>query len=292
MKKYFFIFIFWNVFAFADKEKTLVIEGENHSRISLHSSEELKGDGADRFEKNGKLHLKLKADSVNVYLPQFKNVNLVVKKVQKIEIHGFEEININLSAQNSNVSIQKSNGSFKISLDEGQLNISQSQGSVEFKSYLASVNVSEFKGQMKGISFSGSVLIQKSNGEFDIETFSESLSVERSSGQLNFSSQKSNVRLRQYVGSIKGYTKSGSVKGSLSPTQAEIETGSGEIHLYFSNSRARVEAQSWRGRVLAPAHFYKDRAGGVYKAFGSIKDRGDRRGNVYLKSYSGKISVL
>ena len=219
-------------------------------------------------------------------------MTLVVDSAQRIEVNNFTKIDIHITAHKSNVQVQKSGGEFSFSMNEGKLNVSKSHGKIDFKSYSASVNVSDFKGSIGGVSFSGSVFIQNSNGKFNIETFSNSFLIENTSGDLIFRSQRSNIQFKRYTGSVDGFTKSGSIKGSLSPTQARIETGSGEIYLYFLNSRARVEAQSWKGRVLAPSNFYRDRAGGVYKAYGSIRNRGDRRGNVSLKSHSGKISIL
>ena len=286
-----YCFCCFTFLAVAEKE-SLHIRGEDLSKISIYSGEKLRWEGtAVRKRQKEGVVLKLKDPEVKIYTP-LKKIYIVLDSVDQIEVQGLKKVQVVLSLRKAQVSVRGSEGEFQVSVDEGQVYFEKNKGKAEVHSYLAPIHIVEHEGPLQVRSYSSSVRIEKSQGVFNVQSFSSPLYFVRVQGDLNFDSEKSNVKFRQYKGSVKGYTNKGGVSGSFTPDRVQIETGSGPIHLYFAGSKARVEAQSWEGRVLAPGYFYKDRAGGVYKAYGSIRGRGEASGYAYLKSRSGKISIL
>lgn len=301
----FFCFFLFFVFFASAQEKPLYITGKDISKISLHPSKKLKWEGpASHKKEKDKETLNVRAPSIKIYTPS-RALYIILDAADRVAVESLKEVNLTVSLRKGSIQIQNTSGVFKISLDEGRLDFNKNKGKARIQSYSASLHLSEFRGNAEIRTYSQNVQIHKSQGVFDIQSFSSPLVLNQSGGELRFRCEKSNVQLKKYKGRIAGYTNKGKVSGSLTPKEkTEIETGSGSIHLYFASSAARVEAQSWEGKVFAPAYFYKDRAGGVYKAYGFIKNRGKNRGKnrdknrgeaagrVYLKSHSGRISIL
>ena len=292
MKKFFLYCFCLVVFLAKAEEGPLYITGEDISKLSVSSGKKLKWEGSAvrKSQKKGVV-LKLKDPEVKIYTPS-KKIYIVLDSVDQIEMRGLKKVQVVLSLRKAQVSVRESEGKFQVSLDEGRIYFEKNKGKAEIHSYLAPIHIVEHEGPLRVRSYSSSVRIEKSQGAFNVQSFSSPLYFVQVQGDLNFDSEKSNVQFKRYKGNVKGYTNKGKVSGSFTPDRVQIETGSGAIHLYFAGSKARVEAQSWEGRVLAPGYFYKDRAGGVYKAYGSIRGRGSAEGYAYLKSRSGKISIL
>ena len=289
--KFLFLLIFSVFFVFA-QEKPLYITGKNVSNIFLKSSKKLKWEGKAVHKKEKDTEsLTLKDSSATIYTPP-RDLYIILDSADTVSVDSLKKVNLVVSLRKARVQVRGSSGVFKISLDEGRLDFNKNKGKAEIHSYLAPLYLSAFNGNVQIRAYSQRVQVDQSQGVFNIQSFSSPLVLSQSQGDLQFRCERSNVQFKKYKGSITGYTKKGKVSGSVTPKKAEIETGSGPIHLYFASSKARVEAQSWEGRVTAPHYFYKDRAGGVYKAYGSIKNRGEVDGRVYLKSHSGKISIF
>ena len=273
--------------------KPLWIQGDVAEKISLqsHSSFQTKGE-LQKKDQDHRTNLKLKNSESFVIQTPPRNVVLVLNSVKNIEVKGFKEIDLVISLKKGSVLIKNNQGKFQVSLDHGTLNVKNSSGVLETQSYSAPIFVSQFKGSLKIRSHLAAVQLDQSQGSFDLQSFKGSWKLKKSEGDLKFKTMHSPVAFQSYKGSVSGYSGQGNVSGSMIPKKVNIETKSSAIRLYFAKSKARVEAQSWEGKVYAPKNFYKDRAGGVYKAYGFIKDRGENSGSVFLKSHSGPISIL
>ena len=277
-----------------NKQTSVLIQGKHLSSIDIQPAKEwdISGDIERKSRhKNQKLFLLKNKSAVRIQTPP-QIILVVAESVDKITVKNLKNTTLHISVKTGSISITNSRGSFQVSVDNGQIDLTNNKGKLEVHSYAAPVTISQFDGSAVVRSYSGVVKVENSNGKWDVKSFSSSLSFFNTNGSLQFGGEKSDVKLKSHKGDVSGYSHKGSVTGSFTPSQVKIETVSGDIRLYFKSSKARVEAHSWEGKVLAPKYFYKDRAGGVYKAYGSIKDRGDHPGQVSLKSKTGKISIL
>ena len=271
----------------------LRIQGAHAVSLKIEPGKKLETTGSTNMEKQKDHQLLILKDQaeVTVKTPS-RAVSIVLESLENLEIKGFKKTNIKVSLKKGQVLLKSNQGNLQVHLDEGRLEVKSHKGSVEVHSYLAPVFFENLKGSLKISSLRAPLHIFQSQGNFDIQSFDGLIKLEKLSGNLKFHSEKSKIQFKSYKGSIQGYSGRGEISGSLTPDQVKIETQFSPIRLYFSNSKARVEAQSWEGKVFAPKNFYKDRAGGVYKASGSIRQRGDTPGYVQLKSRFGKISIL
>lgn len=271
----------------------LRIQGAHAVSLKIEPGKELKTTGPADVEKQKDhqlLRLKDQAE-VTVKTPS-RALSIVLESLENLEIKGFQKTNIKVSLKKGQVVLKNNQGDLQVHLDEGRLEVKSHKGGVEVHSYLAPVFFENLKGSLKISSLRAPLSIFQSQGRFDIQSFDGLIKLEKLNGDLSFHSEKSKIQFKSYKGNIQGYSGRGEISGSLTPDQVKIETQFSPIRLYFANSKARVEAQSWEGKVLAPKNFYRDRAGGVYKASGSIRHRGDAPGYVQLKSRFGKISIL
>ena len=284
----------------AEKEKSeqqkssVLIQGKHVSSINIQPAK--KWDISGGVEKKSKqkkqsIFVLKNQSEVSIKTPP-QSLFIIMESVGQITVKNLKNTHLHISVKTGNVAITHSQGSFQVSVDNGQVELTNNKGKLEVHSYLAPIRMAQFDGSVVVRSYSGEVKIETSKGPMDVKSFSSPLSFLNTNGSLRFDGEKSPIKLRNHAGDVQGYSHKGSVTGSFIPSQAKIETGSGDIRLYFKSSKARVEAQSWEGKVLAPKYFYKDRAGGVYKAHGSMRDRGDVPGQVSLKSKTGKISIL
>ena len=271
----------------------LWIQGIHAVSLKIEAGKELKTQGsADKEKHKDRVVLVLKDQAqVTVKTPP-RSIHVVLQSLENLEIKGLKKSNIKVSVKKGQILLKNNQGDLQVHLDEGRLETKSHKGDVEVHSYLAPVFIEDLKGSLKISSLRAPLNIFKSQGRFNIQSFSGLVKLEKLSGDLTFHAEKSKIQFKSYKGSVQGYSGQGEVSGSLTPDKVKIETKFSPIRLYFANSKARVEAQSWEGKVLAPKNFYKDRAGGVYKASGSIRHRGDTPGNVQLKSQFGKISIL
>jgi len=289
----FFILFFIHFLLQAEEIQPLWIQGAHAVSLKIEPGKELKITGSAEMDKNKDHHLLSLKDSseVTVKTPA-RSISVVLESLDSLEIKGFQQSNIKVSFKKGQALLKNNKGDFQVHLDEGRMELKSHQGSVEVHSYLAPVFIEGLKGSLKISSLRAPLHIFKSQGDFGIQSFAGLIKLDKISGNLSFRSEASKIQLKSYKGDIQGYSGRGEVSGSLTPGQVKIETQFAPIRLYFANSKARVEAQSWEGKVYAPKNFYKDRAGGVYKASGSIRQRGDIPGYVQLKSQFGKISIL
>ena len=273
--------------------KPVFIVGEKAESISLYPSEKLKiSQGLYKEEKTDRTLIQIKKKShLKIGVPAEK-IHVVLQTAGKISVQGLKKADLSISIQKGSVEVQKSSGRFTVSVDQGRVDFQESGGRLLARLYSAPLSVSKFNGKMDILSYSSPVSIQNSKGEIKAQGYSSPLNVQQVKGSLNFRSQKSDISLKNFEGDLKGYSQMGAVSGSITPKNVQVETDSGKIRLYFQGSRARVSAQSWEAKVYAPKNFYTDRAGGVYKARGTIQDRGKAEGRVSLKSRSGKIYIL
>ena len=275
------------------EEKPLRIQGVHAKSLKIEPGKKLEITGSVEVEKE-KDHLLLimedQAEAV-VRTPS-PSLSIVLQSLENLEIKKFKKANIKISLKQAKILSKNNEGDMQVHLDEGRLEVQSHKGNVNVHSYLAPVFLENLQGSLKISSLRSSLNIVQSQGKFDIQSFSGPIKLDKLKGHLTFHSEKSKIHFKSYKGSVQGYSRQGGISGSMTPDQVKIESWLSPIHLYFANSKARVEAQSWEGKVLAPKNFYKDRAGGVYKAFGSIRHRGDVPGDVHLKSQYGKISIL
>ncbi len=277
----------------ASESPPLWIQGAHAVSLKIEPGKELDAQGSVDLEKQkDRLLLKLKDQAqVTVKTPS-RSIHVVLQSLNNLEIKDLKKSNITVSVKKGQILLKNNQGDLQVHLDEGRLETKAHKGNVEVHSYLAPVFIEGLKGTLKISSLRAPLNIFQSQGQFNIQIFSGLVKLEKLSGDLTFHAEKSKVQLKSYKGNIQGYSGQGEVSGSLTPDKVKIETQFSPIRLYFANSKARVEAQSWEGKVFAPKNFYKDRAGGVYKASGSIRHRGDTPGNVQLTSRFGKISIL
>lgn len=277
----------------SDEHPSLRIQGAHAVSLKIEPGKELKTTGSVDVEKQKDhrlLRLKDQAE-VTVKTPS-RSLSVVLESLENVEIKGFKKINIKISLKKGQVALKNNKGNLQVHLDEGRLEVKSHEGDAEVHSYLAPVFFENLKGSLKISSLRASLSVFQSQGRFDIQNFSGLIKLEKLNGDLSFHSEKSKIQFKSYKGNVQGYSGRGEISGSITPDQVKIESQFSPIRLYFANSKARVEAQSWEGKVFAPKNFYKDRAGGVYKASGSIRHRGDAPGYVQLKSQFGKISIL
>lgn len=219
-------------------------------------------------------------------------LRITLLEAEQIKIDKLQNTKLFISLQSAHIEIKDSGPFSEISLNNGQIDLDQMRGELRVHSYLAPIKLTGFEGQAEIRTYSGAVEVTEMQGSLDIKSFESPINLVQSKGDIQFHAEKSDIDIRRFDGSMKGYSNKGYVRGSMKPKKVDIQTDSGLIQLYFQNANAYIEAQSWKGKVYAPGYFYRDRAGGVYKAFGRIKDRGERGGKVTLKSQSGKISIL
>lgn len=275
------------------REKPLRIQGGHGKSLKIEPGKKLEITGSiDTEKKRDRLLLVLEDQASAVVKTPAQSLSIVLQSLENLEIKDFKKTNIKISLKQAEVLSKNNQGNMQIHLDEGRLEVKSHKGNINVHSYLAPVFLENLKGSLKVSVLRSPLSIFQSQGRFDIQSFSGSIKLEKLKGYLVFHSEKSKIQFKSYKGSVQGYSRQGGISGSMTPDQVKIESWLSPIHLYFANSKARVEAQSWEGKVLAPKNFYKDRAGGVYKAFGSIRDRGDTPGYVQLKSQYGKISIL
>lgn len=261
--------------------------------LKIEPGKELETTGSAEVDKKKDHHLLVLKDSSEVIVKTpARSMSIVLESLDSLEIKGFQKANIKVSLKKGQVLLKNNKGDLQVHLDEGRLELKSHQGSVEVHSYLAPVFLENLKGSLKISSLRAPLSIFQSQGKFNIQSFAGLIKLEKLSGDLSFHSEASKIQFKSYKGNIQGYSRRGEISGSVTPDQVKIETELSPIRLYFANSKARIEAQSWEGKVFAPKNFYKDRAGGVYKASGSIRQRGTIPGYVQLKSRSGRISIL
>ena len=275
------------------KEKPLRIQGTHAKSLKIEPGKKLEITGSIEIEKEkDRLLLILEDQASAVVKTPSRSLSIVLQSLENLEIKKFKKANIKISLKQAKVLSKNNQGDMQVHLDEGRLEVQSHKGNINVHSYLAPVFLENLQGSLKISALRSPLNIFRSQGRFDIQSFSGPIKLEKLKGHLTFHSEKSKIQFKSYKGSVQGYSRQGGISGSMTPDQVKIESWLSPIHLYFANSKARVEAQSWEGRVLAPKNFYKDRAGGVYKAFGSLRDRGDAPGYVQLKSQYGKISIL
>lgn len=275
------------------QEKPVRIQGVHAGSIKIEPGKKLETTGeVDIKKQKDHVLLVLEDQTSAVIKTPSSGLSIVLQSLENLEIKNFKKTNIKVSVKKAQILSKNNQGDLQIHLDEGRLEVQSHKGRMDVHSYQAPVFIENLKGSLKISALRAPLNLFKSEGRFDIQSFSGLIKLEKLSGHLAFHSEKSKVRFKSYKGSVQGYSGQGEVSGSMTPDQVSIESRFSPIHLYFANSKARVEAQSWEGKVLAPKTFYKDRAGGVYKASGSIRQRGDVPGNVHLKSRYGKISIL
>ncbi len=277
----------------AQEASPLWVQGGSAVSLKIEPGKKIDIQGSvDKDERKNGIFLKLKDQAQAVVKTPPRPIHIILQSLNSLEIKNMKKSSVAVSLKTAQILLKNNQGDLKVHLDEGRLDIQSHKGSVEVHSYTAPVFLDNIQGSLKVSALRAPLSISKSQGRFNIQSFSGLVKLDKLSGRLVFHSEKSEIKLKSYKGSIQGYSGQGEVSGSLTPDQVAIETKFSPIRLYFANSKARIEAQSWEGRVLAPKNFYKDRAGGVYKASGSIRQRGDTPGYVQLKSRFGDISIL
>ena len=280
--------------------KALFIKGGQVSDIHIQASDKLQFDPKiiSKREKKSMITLqideKIKKGLVQIQAPQGGRLFLVLKEGGRIRIENFQNTKWNISLKKAApLEIKKSTGAFSISLDEGALSMSQGEGRISAELYSASLLISDWK-KAKGqvLVYSSPIAIEKAEGRFELKSYSGPLHLDRLTGSLQFRVEKAPTRLKLFKGDIEGFSGSGEVRGSIEPGQVRIETHSAAIRVFFTEkNRPRVEAKSEENKVYAPRNFYTDRSGGVYRAKGRIKGAGSPKGQVFLKSRSGRIYI-
>ena len=293
--KFLFIFLIplfgFSNFGFSKSPEVLFIKAKDAKEIVVEFDSEnfeVKGDYKEERARGGialivKDQLQVKTSSKKIYF--------ILDQVSNVHIKDMKDSHINLSIKKGDVLIENNQGFFSININKGNLEMNNNSGQLQAQIYSAKTKIDQFEGTARIVSYKKPMLIKNTKGSLEVNSFEGSVEIVKSEGSLRYHIGRSNIRIRSYKGSIKGVAKKGSIRGSLKPRKVQIQSESGDINLYFQNAKARVEAQSWEGKIYSPKSFYKDRSGGVSQSSGFITGKGDKTGIVSLKSRSGNIYI-
>ena len=166
----------------------------------------------------------------------------------------------------------KNKGEWQVSLKEGSLNLEEHQGAVTAKG---------FRNQWR---------VRSSRGNFRFIFNEGLLSVKKSQGDLHFEANKATITLARWKGSLKGLSGSGPVSAILEPSEADITTEEGPIHVSFQDSAPKISAYTEKGRIFGLAYIPTVFSGTSQKKAGRIRGR-QKKGKVSLRSLSGNIYI-
>lgn len=210
----------------------------------------------------------------------------------QIKVTNLKNIRLLISVQNrSSIHVQNTQGKLQIFQGTGTSRIESHKGQLSAQGENAQIYLKSCKGKMNLKYFKGSIHIENSRGELNLRSFKASSKIKKFTGKLNFHTEKGQTRLTYVSGSIAGFAKEGTIKGTLYPNEAQIETKTGKIWLDMPKSNIWVNAESWEGKIKTPNYFHHIRTGGMDRASGRLKGTIQRKGSVSLKSRSGSITI-
>ncbi len=225
----------------------------------------------------------IKAPSLPLQIVLFKG---------KVKINKFLSKKISLSILNK--------GSFNISHTKGSLEIFQASGKTFVKSHQGpltihgentSVQIQSCRGKIDLRQFKGSTQIENSTGQLSLHSFKTTSLLKKWTGKLKFYIQKGVLTLQPLTGSLSGFSQAGNIKGTIYPTEVDIETHSGSVVLNVPRSKAWTTIESWEGGIQVPNTFHRSKTGGVNRAKGRLKGSSKKSGKLSIKSRSGFIKI-
>lgn len=209
----------------------------------------------------------------------------------KVEINKFWKTDLFISMSGRGVvQVKNTAGNLNVFQREGDILIDSHKGDITVQAENSRVQLQSCKGQVKLSSFKGRIEVNKSSGHLSVRSFKSPLVLNKFTGRLEFRQEKAGVYLKPMIGSVFGYSKEGEVRGVIHPSEVNIETKAGRIHLDLPYSQAWVTAETWEGRIVTPVYFNRVKTGGMDRSKGRLRGK-KREGNVSLKSRSGSIRV-
>ena len=166
----------------------------------------------------------------------------------------------------------KNEGLWNLSLKEGSIHIDQHQGPINLKAFRVNK------------------VLSSSKGHFQFHINEGQLRVKKSEGVLNFTTDKANVRLTKFIGSLKGFSQSGSFSASIKPENVDLFVGDNSLKIYLMGQGARVKAYTEKGKIYGPKYFHKKFSGKSTEVSGRMRGS-EKTGKVFLKSNTGIIYI-
>ena len=191
--------------------------------------------------------------------------------VSHISISGWTQP-VFISSFKSQITSNHTKGSWQISLKEGAVNMTKHKSPLKIKSLQARLN------------------INRSEGDFDFQVNEGKITVRKSKGQVSFTNDKSKIQLTQFIGSLKGFSRLGSIRAGIQANQVNVSTEEGTVRLYFIKQGPKVKAYTEKGKIYAPKYFYKKFSGKSTHVSGQMKST-IKKGQVSVKTERGNIYI-
>ena len=166
----------------------------------------------------------------------------------------------------------KNKGDWRVSLKEGDLSLEGHEGSVSAKGFLNRWRIRNCRGSFRFV-------------------FNEGLlSVKKSQGDLHFTTDKAKISLTGWEGGLTGWSGSGPVSAVWKPSEADLTTEEGPIHVSFTAVAPKVSAYTEKGRIFGAAYIPTVFSGTSSKKTGRIRGK-QKKGRVSLRSETGNIYI-
>ena len=191
----------------------------------------------------------------------------------KAQIIGWKGPVFIFSPENTEVSGEKSQGAWRLSLRRGRVNLQTHKGELDLQGFHLETSLKKQQG---------SVRLQFNEGY---------LKVSEGEGDLSWTTDRGETDLRDWKGDLKGESVSGKISGkNLRPKTARLFSKKGTLALRFA-SRPLLDINSASGTIRAPRYMNKKRAGRALAVSGRLRGTGPREGEVFIKTESGTVFV-
>ncbi|MBC6416024.1 MAG: hypothetical protein GDA46_06525 [Bdellovibrionales bacterium] len=294
MKKIIFLLLMFPFLSLAGEKswsikeiKSILIQVEN---LKLQFQE--KQSSSYHLTWKGKLSFKNEKGQLHIQSQNFSSKNSWSDSKTKVEIilsgpslpvsifASFSEITFSLwkspvfiSSFNGRIKMENTSSDWNISLQEGHIDTFKHRGLLKLRSVQTDLNLTE------------------SEGTFDLQINEGKLNLIKTKGKLVFNSNKLFVHLKFFEGDIKGFTHFGQVIASAKPNEVNIQTREALIRFYVMGQGPQVEAYTQTGFIYAPKYLNKRFRGKSVKVSGRIRSTLNKKGNINLKTETGKIYI-
>ncbi len=186
------------------------------------------------------------------------------------------------------VKTSRGKGAYKIRLHKGSLEVTSHQGDLDLDTYKGNIRIFNSSPTVNLENFAGTNHLEKVSGNIQLTSYIGSTQISHGQGEVEFKNIKSSIKIKDFEGSIRGKSSQGVVRISLvGQAKVHIDNGSGNVHLYAPKSGAEVNLGTMRGGIYAPSFLGRSTLAHMKIRQGRLK--GQRPGNIYIRTQSGKI---
>lgn len=196
-----------------------------------------------------------------------------------------------LNIKSGSLQLKGCEGFTKVSLMKGGLLIDGHQGDLEVDGYRLKLRASQVKGSLRVRNFSGSSFLKGNEGVTRFFSHSGPLSVDGGEGEVHFESQSGQVSVESFKGSLHGKSQEGGVKMVLlEKSDVRVRSGSGSVRINLpKSSGAWVNVGTSEGELFIPSGIEVKRYPNLKVGQGRLS--GSQRGNIYVRTQSGKVII-